>query len=443
MKIKDLNLIEDRISKLFIGYALPGVIASLAMCLYGIVDGIILGRFIGANSLAAVNMASPIFNIISCMAILIAVGGNTLVAISLGEKDSKKANNYFNNAFFSLLTMAIVIFIIAVFFSSTLAKMLGVNEVLFSLVVTYIRTFGLFVIPIVLNIFLGISLQSIGKPQLYMAGNLLSVILNIILDLVFICTFNMGIFGAALASGISATVVFVVFFSKFINKSAILKVGKFKTDFKSITSMTYNGSSEAITQFSSGFSVLVFNYILIKKFGEVGVSAFAVVQYISLFINAVIMGMSRGMGAIVSVNFGAKQYRRIKELISLSIKIVTVIGMVCTAILLIFKLPLILLFIKNNVEVVETSQEIITFYSYNFIFIGANVIINSFYTAINNPKTSALLAVLRYALLIVNFFALPLSIGDIGLWLSFVLSEILCLIISYMCLKRTMYNMKA
>lgn len=291
-----------------------------------------------------------------------------------------------------------------------------------------------------LNIFLGISLQSIGKPQLYMTGNLLSVILNIILDLTFICAFDMGILGAALASGISATVVFVLFFSRFIDKKGILKVGKFKTDFKSIISITYNGLSEAITQFSAGFSALIFNYVLIKRFGEIGVSAFAVVQYISLIINAVIMGMSRGLGAIISVNFGAKQYKRIKELISLAAQIATIVGIICTAILLIFKVPLISLFIKSNVEVVNTSKEIITFYSYNFIFIGINVIINSFYTAVNNPRTSALLAVLRYVLLIGSFFVLPLAIGNIGLWLSFVVAEILCLAISYACLKRTMFE---
>lgn len=418
-------------------YALPGIIASLAMCLYGIINGIILGRVVGANSLAAVNMASPIFNIISCIAILVAIGGNTLTAISLGERDTKKANNYFNNAFFTLLAISIVIFVIIVFFPQSLAKVIGANEAIFSLVVTYIRVFGLFVIPIVLNIFLGISLQSIGKPQLYMAGNLLSVILNVILDLTFICAFDMGILGAALASGISATAVFVLFFSKFIDKKEILKVGKFETDFKSVISMAYNGSSEAITQFSAGFSALIFNYILIKRFGEIGVSAFAVVQYISLLINAVIMGMSRGLGSVISVNFGAKQYNRIKELISLASQIATIVGIICTAILLIFKIPLISLFIKSNVEVVNTSKEIITFYSYNFIFIGINVIINSFYTAINNPKTSALLAVLRYVLLIGSFFVLPLAIGNIGLWLSFVAAEILCLVVSYVCLKRT------
>lgn len=83
---------------------------------------------------------------------------------------------------------------------------------LFPMVVDYIRTFGLFVVPVIFNILLGISLQSIGKPQLYMFGNLLSVVLNIILDLIFICALDMGITGAALASGISATVVFILFF---------------------------------------------------------------------------------------------------------------------------------------------------------------------------------------------------------------------------------------
>lgn len=90
MKTTELDVLKDPISKLFRGYAIPGIVASLSMCLYGIINGIILGRFVGPNALAAVNMASPIFNIISCIGILIAIGGNTLTAISLGEQNKKK-----------------------------------------------------------------------------------------------------------------------------------------------------------------------------------------------------------------------------------------------------------------------------------------------------------------------------------------------------------------
>lgn len=311
---------------------------------------------------------------------------------------------------------------------------------LFPMVVDYIQTFGVFVVPVIFNILLGISLQSMGKPQLYMVGNLLSVVLNIILDLIFICVFDMGITGAALASGISATIVFILFFSNFnfISKDSILRVGRWKMDFKAIGRMIYNGSSEAITQFSAGFSSMIFNWILISKFGEIGVSSFAVVQYISLVVNAVIMGMSRGLGAISSVNYGAKEYSRITELITMAIKIVTLVGVVCTAILIIFKSPLISLFVKDNLQVMTTSSEIITFYSFNFIFVGANIIINALYTAINNPRTSAILAILRYVLLMGNFFILPLMLGNIGLWLSFVVAEIICVVVSYVCLRKTM-----
>jgi putative MATE family efflux protein len=438
MKTTELDVLKDPISKLFRGYAIPGIVASLSMCLYGIINGIILGRFVGPNALAAVNMASPIFNIISCIGILIAIGGNTLTAISLGEQNKRKANHYFNNAFYILFMITVAIFIMVVFFPHVLARIVGANSVLFPMVVNYIRTFGVFVVPVIFNILLGISLQSIGKPQLYMVGNLLSVVLNIILDLILICVFDMGITGAALASGISATAVFILFFSKFISKDSFLRVGRWKVELKAIGRMIYNGSSEAITQFSAGFSFMIFNWILITKFGETGVSSFAVVQYISLVVNAVIMGMSRGLGAISSVNYGAKEYGRITELIAVAIKIVTLVGVVCTAILIFFKSPFISLFVKDNLQVMTTSSEIITFYSFNFIFVGANIIINALYTAINNPKISAILAILRYVLLIGNFFILPLMFGNIGLWLSFVVAEIICVVVSYVCLKKTM-----
>lgn len=436
MKTQELDLLNHKVPSLFRHFAIPGVISSLSMCLYGVIDGMILGRFIGPNAMAAVNMASPMFNIVSCLAILMAIGGNTLVGISLGEQNRDKANHYFNNAVTALFIIAAVIWAAVVFFPVHLAQAVGANEVLLPLVKQYIRTFGFFAIPIILNIILGISLQSIGKPQLYMVGNMLTMGINIVLDLLFICAFGWGIFGAALASGISATIVFVLFLSKFIRKNSILKIGRCHWDFPALLQMAYNGSSEAITQLCGGLSNLVFNWLLISRFGEVGVSAFAAVQYISLAINAVIIGMARGVAAIISVNFGAKMIERVKKILSLAVKTVTVTGIFCTAFLLLFKNPLISVFVKGNAEVFETAAEIISYYSFSFIFIGANVVINTFYTAINDPKTSAGLAVIRFALLMSAFFVLPLFIGNIGLWLSFVFAELICLLISALALKK-------
>ena len=435
---KPLDLLNDRMPRLLRQFAIPGVLSALSMCLYGIIDGMILGRFIGANAMAAVNMASPIFNIISCLAVLIAIGGNTLVAISLGEKRLDKANHFFNNAVMALFVMAAIIWVALVVFPSQLARSVGANDVLFPWVTQYIQTFGFFVIPILFNILLGISLQSIGRPRLYMLGNMLTMAVNIALDLLFILVFNMGIFGAALASGISATIVFFLFLPKFVGRGRTLKIGRCHLDMPALLAMAYNGSSEAITQLCGGLANLLFNWLLIMRFGEIGVSAFAAVQYISLAINAVIMGLSRGVSAIISVNFGAKAVRRVGEILRLTIKTVTVTGILCTAFLLVFRRPLIAVFVKNSPQVFETAAEIITYYSFSFLFAGANIAINTFYTAINDPKTSAGLAVARFALLISAFFILPPLFGNQGLWLAFAVSELACLLISARRIKATL-----
>ncbi|QTD40883.1 MATE family efflux transporter [Sporosarcina sp. Te-1] len=246
MKAKELDLLHDKVPYLFRNFAIPGILSSLSMCLYGIINGLILGRYVGSNAMAAVNMASPIFNIISCIAILIAIGGNTLVGISLGEKDHKKANHHFNNAVTALFVIALVIWVVVVFFPSSLAQAVGANDVLLPYVKSYIQTFGFFIIPVLFNIIFGMSLQSIGKPQLYMIGSMLTMALNIILDLLFICVFNWGVFGAALASGISASIVFFIFLPHFMRKDGILKIGKYKFNWKAFMQMAYNGSSRQL-----------------------------------------------------------------------------------------------------------------------------------------------------------------------------------------------------
>lgn len=436
MKKQELDLLHDRVPALFRHFAIPGVLSALSMCLYGIIDGMILGRFIGPNAMAAVNMAAPIFNIVSCLAVLLAIGGNTLVGISLGEQNREKANHYFNNAVQALLAVAALIWVAVVFFPGGLARAVGANQALLPLVRQYIQTFGFFVVPIIFNIILGVSLQSIGKPRLYMIGNMLTMAINIALDLLFICVFHWGIFGAALASGISATIVFALFLSKFVRKNSVLKIGRCRVDFPALLQMAYNGSSEAITQLCGGLASLVFNWLLITRFGEVGVSAFAAVQYISLAINAVIMGMSRGVAAVISVNFGGKIMKRVKQIFSLAVKTVTITGMICTAILLLFKSPLIGVFVKGDAAVFATAAEIISYYSFSFLFVGANVVVNTFFTAINDPKTSAGLAAVRFALLLCAFFALPSLLGPVGLWLSFAFAELACLCVSALSLRK-------
>lgn len=436
MKTQELDLLNDRVSLLFRRFAIPGVLSSLSMCLYNMIDGVILGRFIGPLAMAAVNMASPVFNMVSCLAILVTIGGNTLVGISLGQQDRDQANHYFNNAVAALWIIAAMIWVAVVFFPVPLARAVGANDVLLPFVKQYIQTFGFFVIPMILNILLGISLQSIGKPRLYMLGNMLTMGINIALDLLLICIGGWGIRGAALASGISATVVCVLFLSSFVRKNSALKIRRCRLDFPALWHMAYNGSSEAMTQVCGGLSNLVFNWLLISSFGEVGVSAFAAVQYISLAIHAVMMGLARGVAAIISVNYGASALHRVKAAFSLSVKVVTVLGMLGTAFLLLFRHPLISAFVKGNPAVLETAAEIISYYSFNFIFAGANVVIQTFFTAINDPRTSAGLAVARFALLVGSFFALPAFIGPIGLWLSFVVAEGMCVMAGAILLER-------
>ena len=434
----DLELGKESIGKLFVKYSIPSVIAMIVFSVYIVVDGIFVGNVVGSKGLSAVNIAMPFFGVAMAIGIMVAIGGGTITSIELGKGDRSAARKTFSLAFYTLTIITLTLSVFTVIFAPTIAKALGANEELVSLVVEYLVSLCLFLSTFVGSSYLSNGLRVMGKPNHAMMSDIISSVLNIVLDYIFIVKFGLGLAGAGFASGIAFTIGFLFALSQYLKKDSILKFCKVKFDFKKIIRIFYNGSSEGITQFAVAFSNYIFNIVLMIRIGEMGVSAFSIILYVASLVTAVFSGICNGISPIISFNYGANYKERINKILKMAIITITILGVFSTVLMIFGGEILISMFTEGDKELIKLTTEATNLYSIAFVFNGLNILASAYFTALEDAKTSAIISVLRGVLLIIAFIIiLPMILGDAGIWLTIPASELVTVIIAIKYMKKS------
>ena len=223
--MKDLNIKEERISKLFFGYAVPTIIGICILSLYTLVDSIFVSRYCGELALSAVEICSPVLSVFSCISIVIGVGANTLIGISLGEENNEKASKIFTLSVIMILVFALLFGLLMLLFTGQVASLFGADETVMNYVCDYLKICGWFAPAFLISGLLSLVMETIGLPVVSMFGNIVSALGNILLDYIFVVKENFGVKGAAVASGISVnlSVLICLAFFVFKNKIKIIK----------------------------------------------------------------------------------------------------------------------------------------------------------------------------------------------------------------------------
>lgn len=439
MDTSNLNLREDNIGRLFLKYSIPSAIGMLVYSIYVVIDGIFVGRVVGAEGLAAVNVAMPYFSLAFALSIMVGIGANTVVAIELGEGKKKKAQNTFNMAFFVLMIISLFITLLTFIFLEDFARLLGANDSILPLVKDYIIVIGIFLPAFTGQGFLSSALRAVKKPNLAMMCDVSGSILNVILDYIFIVQLGLGVMGAALATGIAFTIAFFIGLIGFLQKDCMIKFSKFNIQWKKIIRFLCNGSSEAITEITIAFTTFLFNIVLMNKLGDVGVAAFSIVSYITYLVTAVFIGIASGIAPIISFNYGAKESERILEITNLAAKVMIGIGLVATCVLIIWGEGLIALFVEGDAGLIEVTVTACRIYAISFLFNGINILGAAYFTALEDAKTSVTISVLRGIVFIaIGIVLLPRVFGENGIWMTVAFSEIITLAYTLRVVKKSM-----
>lgn len=427
----NIQLSEHFTYKKLIQFTIPTIIMMIFTSIYGVVDGLFVSNCVGSDAFASVNLIMPALMILGAIGFMIGTGGSALVSKTIGEGNKEKANQYFSMLLYVVTIIGFIFTVIGLWVMEPVAKLLGAKGDLIEICVTYGRTLIIALIPFMLQNCFQSFLIVAEKPRMGLVISIITGVLNMILDFLFIYVFKMGVFGAALATGISQLIGGIVPLIYFIKKSENLKLVKMKFELKPILQACVNGSSEMVTNISMSVVNMLYNLQLMKYAGADGVVAYGIIMYVSFIFSGTYMGYSIGSAPIVGYHYGAENIEELKSLLKKSLKLLIITSVVMTAIGELLAKPLASIFVSYDANLLDMTTNAICIFSISYLISGINIFASSFFTALNNGVVSAAISFLRTLLFqIAMIFILPLIWNLNGIWLAVVFAEVLALIVS-------------
>lgn len=425
----------------FYAYAIPAIIGMLLTSGIIIVDGLFIGNIIGKIGLASVNLTLPVLYLFLGVTIMIGVGGAVKVGHALGGQNLRQASQHFSETIALVVIVIIVLTLLCFIFIEPLLDMLSRDQALRTSVEQYLGTILWFYPAIMVNIVFSILIRAQGNPGLSLFFGLAGNALNLGLDYLMIARWGMGLSGAALASGISVMIPLGCGIIYFLSKRSPLRFLKFSWNWQDIAQTLFNGSSEMIGQLSIGLTTWVFNTIILSRLGIDGVAAYTIVGYIAFVQIMIITGFAIGLGPIVGYYYGAGNTGHIRKIMRIALASGFISGIICWLIVLFSSAAIAALFSPGNTTIIALARSGFVLFTTAFILNGFNILITAYYTSIGNARTSAIIAALR-GLILINIFilALPILMGNTGIWVSYPLAELVTLAFALAFLRRSWHG---
>lgn len=441
----DNNILgTESTTKLFVKYSLPAIISMVIAGTQHIIAGIFLGNYVGQNALASVNLVQPFKQVIVGFSMIISVGAMSYIGRTLGEGKKEQAQNIFKTALILSVVIGLILSICGGFYSIEIAKTLGANAVLLEGVATYIRIVAIFS-PIMLVMYLfGFIDRVVGKPNLYLRGMIVSLLICFVLNYVLVKELGLGLTGTAYALGISYIGALLAVMGPMVDKNNLVNMFKGRFDSSTIFTMVYNGSSEGVIAVAVAMTAYLFNMTFMSVAGIAGVAAFTAINYVAQLGTYVMFGISDGIAPILSYNFGYKKMDRLNHTLKLAYRVNFVVGVTLFLVLFLFGKELVSVFVKGNVEVINFAVAGSKLYAYAFLLSGFNIINSGYFTAIGDARASIIISASRGLLFIaIGIVVLPMWIGLDGVWLTVPFAEGITFFIGLILMRKSPTTEKA
>jgi len=427
-----VDTLNNSTGRVFFGYAIPAVLGMVAISSASIIDGLFVGNYVGSDGLAAINISLPIFSFLFGISLMLSVGGSVISGKLIAEGNTNLASMIFTKTFISISIFAIIVCFSIYVNIEIILNLLGADRQLVDIATKYLSVIILFLPFLMVGIALDYFTRVDSRPVFAFTALLISAVTNIVLDWYMIVYLQKGIFGAALATGISQLVLFVILLPHFFSKKATLKFVKPTKGWMEIIKSAKNGASEFVNESSVGITTMIFNLVMIQHFGTHGVAAFSVINYI-LWVGVMIsFGISDSLQPIISKNFGAKQPKRIMEFLKLSFMSVGVVGFFMIFLIIYSPDALADLFLEGSD--MQTKKIVLNFAMFVwpvFLFNGVNLIISAYFTAIHKPVQSAVIAITRSLIFPALFiFTLPMFFTQKSIFMALPIAEVCTFLIA-------------
>lgn len=413
-------------------FTFPTIIMLVISSIYGVVDGYFVSNFVGKTAFTAVNFIMPFLLILGCIGFLFGTGGGALIAKTMGEGKKKEANAQFSLLVVTSAVCGIVLAVFGMIAMPWVASALGAKGQLLTDSILYGRVVILAIPAYILQCEFQCLFATAEKPKLGLYVAIMAGVTNIVLDALFIAVFQWGLVGAALATAIGqyvGGVIPLIYFSR--PNDSLLQMEKPKLDWGVLKKAVANGSSELMTNVSTSVVSMLYNAQLLKYAGEDGVASYGVLLYVALLFQAVFIGYSVGTAPVISYHYGAKNYDELKNLRKRSLIVITSFAVCMFIIGEFLSKPIAFIFVGYDHNLMEMTLKAFMIYSFSFLFSGFGVFGSSFFTALNDGLTSALIAFMRILVFqVISVLVFPIFWGVNGIWFSIVGAEILATIMT-------------
>lgn len=428
---------KENLREIFTHYLIPSIASMFSLSLYILADTFFIARGVGSLGLTALNIIIPAYSVLNATGLLLGIGAGVVFSVARGAGDLRRANQVYNTAFWAAIGIGILYVIAGRCFSREIAAMLGASPQTIGYSVDYLRMvfgFGPFFL---LNNTLGALVRNDNNPRLGMASMIANSLSNVILDSIFILKFRWGMWGAALATGLSPVFGLCILSLHWIRRRNSFHLERCLPNLRLLTGIIRGGSANFIIEAGNGVVILLFNYTLIRLSGDIGVAAYGIVTNIALVISYLFTGIGQGMQPVVSLRHGQGRPEDCRTVLYLALKISAVLGVLSflTGMLLPDRLTA-LFNSENNTQLAAITIPAIRIYFFSFLLMGLNICCASYFQSTLQAKNAAVISLLRgFGLVILGVLTLPRLLGLTGIWLISPLAElctaILCLYMLY------------
>ncbi len=426
----DLERIRQNTAGMILQFSIPAIIAMLLTSLITVVDGFFIGNYVGEEGIAAVNLGLPIIYLFLSVGLMVSVGGAAIAGMSFGAGNITECNQVFRQTIATTTVFSVLTGLLVALLFEPMLDILGAAGQVREYFKMYYGILLLELVVMVVNSSFGMFIRGEGSPQYYMKVNIVSVLTNIALDYVFAVVIRIGIAGIAVASFLSEMVSLVLILHFFLKRAKVYRLGRFSFSAAVLKRTLLNGSSEFIGEMSTGIAMFAYNYVIMRRIGVDGVTAFTIVGYVSYVFSMIVVGFGQGASPLISFSYGAREHELAKRVRKKTNGLVFAIGAVTFGVMMFLSGWYSGLFVKND-AIRAMVQSGMVIFMVSFFFSGINAITSFYFTSIGKALESAVISLSRgLVVLLVCIFVLPAYFGMTGVWLAAPVTEVITVLLS-------------
>lgn len=429
---------QQSLRKQFFRFSTATVASLMVFSLYSIVDGLFVARGVGEYAMSAVNLSVPFINLLFSIAVIFAVGTSTIIAYLLGQKNAQSANKLFSQNLVTLTVIGVTISVLVLVFTEPFALLLGADELTLGYTIHYLQGLAPFAVCFMISYNLEVLVKTDGRPRLALITVCVGCVTNCVLDYLAIFHWDMGIWGAAAATGVSQLLTCVIYMTHFFGKHTTFHPVRFRMDWKIYRRLLPIGISDGLTELCNGLMIFLFNHTILRCIGTDGLVAYTIIAYANTLVINITMGISQGSQPLISFQNGREDGAAIGKLLGYGLRTMCGVAAVCFTALFLAAPALIGMFLPEaEPQMLAFSTDAFRRYSLCYLPVGFNIYIAGFLTAMERPVPAVAISTGRGLILQGSILLLLAAVfGGSSIWFAPLISELLCLGLSVFFLLR-------